>query len=143
MTGHESASATGSDVNPNGMLTGEQRAAFRSAGFWMALVGWAEVTLGALAGVAFLLPVLGMIPGQEATFAEIRFPLFQAIGSILIGALTLAAAHSFRRAGRNPTAGLPAVSEAVGRLAELYERQVWLAGLLLVFAVVGLVVRWW
>ena len=142
MAEHEPAAATGPDGN-GGVLTAEQRAAFRSAGFWMALVGWAEVTLGGLAGLALLLPALGAIPGQGAAPTEVWLLLLQAAGSVLIGVLTLATARSFRRAGRDPTAGLPAVTDAVGGLAELYERQVWLAGLFLVVAVGGALARWW
>jgi hypothetical protein len=139
---HDPATA-GQDGSPGGVLTAEQRATFRSAGFWMAIVGWAEVVFGGLAGMAFVLPALGAIPGQGAASAEVRFLLLQAIGSVLIGVNTLGAARSFRRAGQNPTAGLTAVTEAVGGLAELYERQVWLAGLFLVFAVAGALARWW
>lgn len=145
MVEHGTGPTSGPDHNPGVVLTDEQRATFRSAGLWMAIIGWAEVVLGGLGGAVLLLVALGALPGQAAGPAtpEVRFLVLQAVGSVLIGVLTLVTARSFRRAGRDPAAGLPAVSTAVADLAGLYERQVWLAGLFLVLAVVGALARWW
>jgi len=135
-------------TNPNlaGVLNDEQRATFRSAGFWMAIIGWAEIALGAAAGLVWLLVALGALPREEVGGggpSEWGISVLQMVGSIIIGILTLIAARSFRRAGRDPAAGLPAVTAAVADLAELYERQVWLAIALLAIAVGTFLVHWW
>jgi hypothetical protein len=135
----------GPNRGPAGALTDEQRATFRSAGHWMAIIGWAELAFGAVAGLVWLLAALGALPGQALGFApsEWSLPAVLVIGSVVIGVLTLIAARSFRRAGRDPAAGLPTVTAAVADLAELYERQVWLAFALLAIAIGGALARWW
>jgi hypothetical protein len=131
--------------SPGGMLTDEQRAKFRAAGFWMAIIGWAEVLFGTLAGLVWLLAALGVFPGQALGQApsEWGLPALQVVASVAVGVLTLFAARSFRRAGRDPAAGLPAVTAAVADLAELYERQVWLGVSLLAVVIGGALARWW
>ena len=135
----------GASQGPGVTLSEEQRATFRSAGFWMAIIGWAEVLFGALAGLFRLVAALGATPGQAPGLApsEWGFLALQVVASVIIGVLTLIAARSFRRAGRDPGAGLPAVTAAVADLAELYERQVWVALVLLAVAVGGVLARWW
>jgi hypothetical protein len=98
-----------------------------------------------VAGLALLLAALGALPGRALGGApsEGGLPALQVVGSVIIGALTLIAARSFRRAGRDPAAGLPAVTAAVADLAELCERQVWLAFALLAIAVGGALANWW
>lgn len=130
-----------SNPGPSAMLTEEQRATFRSAGLWMAIIGWAELAFGAVAGLA----ALGVLPGQQIGVApsEWSLPAAQVIGSVVIGILTLIAARSFRRAGRDPASGLPTVTAAVADLAELYERQFWVAFALLTLAIGGVLAKWW
>jgi hypothetical protein len=127
------------------VLTDGQRATFRSAGFWMAIIGWAEVLVGAVGGLIWLLAAVGAVPGREFGAAPSEWVLLalQAVATVVIGGLTLTAARSFRRAGRDPAAGLPAVTAAVADLAELYERQVWLAFVLLAIAIGGALANWW
>ncbi len=145
MTEHETATVGEPNPSPGGVLTDGQRATFRAAGFWMIIVGWAELLFGAVTGLLWLLAALGVLPGRVlgVTASEWGIPAVQVIGSVVIGALTLSAARSFRRAGRDPAAGLPAVTAAVADLAELYERQVWLAFALLAMGVGGALARWW
>lgn len=111
----------------------------------MALIGWAEVAFGGLGGLVLVFAALGAGDGQPGgtNSPELRFLVIQAAGSVVIGVLTLVAARSFRRAGQDPAAGLPGVTTAVANLAELYERQVWLAGLLLVLGVDAALARCW
>src|SRR5262245_11891775 len=111
----------------------------------MAIIGWAEVLFGAVAGLVLLLAALGAVPGRAlgAAPSEWSLPAAQAVGSLIIGALTLIAARSFRRAGRDPAAGLPEVTAAVADLAELYERQVWLAIALLAIVIGTVLVHSW
>jgi hypothetical protein len=110
----------------------------------MAIIGYAEVGFGGLAGLTCLLAVLGAVPGQAlgAAPSERVLLALQAVGAVIIGVLTLAAARSFRRVGRDPAAGMPAVTGAVGDLAELYERQVWLGFVLLAVAIGGALAKW-
>lgn len=110
----------------------------------MAIIGWAELLFGALAGSAWLLAGLGAEPGKALDVApsEWGFAAIQVIGSVIIGILTLIAARSFRRAGRDPAAGLSTVTAAVADLGELYERQVWLAFALLVIAIGATIAKW-
>ena len=145
MAEQEPATAEGADRSPADVLTDGQRATFRAAGFWMTIIGWAEVLFGAGTGLVWLLAALGVLPGQAPGTAPSGWglPAAQVIGSVVIGVLTLIAARSFRRAGRDPAAGLPAVTAAVADLAELYERQVWLAFALLAIAVGGALARLW
>jgi hypothetical protein len=115
-----------------GVFSDEQRAVFRSAGFWMRIVGWAELIGGALAGLAWVL----YFAGVEAARQLINSPMdratatVQAVGGVVIGVLTLMTAAAFRRAGPDAAS----VTAAADHLRELYERQVWLlvvAGMLL------------
>jgi hypothetical protein len=145
MAEHETGTTEGPNQSPAGVLTDGQRATFRSAGLWMAIIGWAEVLFGAVAGLVWLLAALGALPGRAVDGAPSEWSLraLQVVGSVIIGVLTLIAARSFRRAGRDPAAGLPAVTAAVADLAELYERQVWLAFALLAIAIGGALANWW
>src|SRR5262249_18518286 len=126
-----------------GVLTAEQRATFRSAGFWMAIVGWAQVLLGAVVGLASMFAALREFRERGIELWEWRNPALLVIASECVGILTLIAARSFRRAGRAPAAGLPEVTAAVTDLAELYERQVWLAFALLAIAIGSIIAKWW
>jgi hypothetical protein len=145
MDEQETGTTGGPNPSPGGVLTDEQRATFRAAGFWMAIIGWAEVLFAALAGLVWLLAEFGALPGQALGLASSEWGLtaLQVVAAVAIGVLTLVAARSFRRAGRDPAAGLPAATAAVADLAELYERQVWLAFALLAIAVGGALARWW
>jgi len=145
MAEHETGTAKGPNQGPAGVLTDGHRATFRSAGFWMTIIGWAEVLFGAAVGLVWLLAALGALPGRALGVAPSEWSLaaVQVIGSVIIGVLTLIAARSFRRAGRDPAAGLPAVTAAVADLAELYERQVWLAFALLALAIGSALASWW
>ena len=128
-----------------GVLTDGQRATFRSAGFWMAIIGWAEVFFGVFGGLIWLLATLGALPPWALGLAPRKsgLPAVQAVASFAIGLLTLIAARSFRRAGRDPAVGLPAATAAVADLAELYERQVWVLFVLLAVAIGGALAAWW
>lgn len=119
------------------VLTDEQRAPFRTAGFWMALVGWAEVIFGIMVGLVWLLAALGVLPDgpREVTSWEWGIAALEVFVCLVIGVLTLIAARSFCRAGRDSSAGVAGVTAAVADLAELYERQVWVA-----FAVLCIVI---
>jgi len=130
---------------PAAVLTDEQRATFRSAGLWMAIIGWAELAFGVVAGLYWLLAALGVVPGHElgTSLTEWSVPAAQVIGSGVIGILTLIAAQSFRRAARDPASGLPTVTAAVADLAELYERQFWVVFVLLALAIGGALGKWW
>ncbi|MFO0964286.1 MAG: hypothetical protein U0793_01685 [Gemmataceae bacterium] len=135
---------TGGGPNENpGVLTEKQRATFRSAGLWMAIIGWAELLFGAVSGLVWLLGALG-VASNEVRLApsEGSFLVLQVVGSIVIGGLTLIAARSFRRAGREADAGLPTVTAAVADLAELYERQVWVGFALLLIVIGGALAKW-
>jgi hypothetical protein len=140
----ETGTTKGPNQSPAGVLTDGQRAAFRSAGFWMAIIGWAEVICGVVAGLAWLLAALGALPGPALGIApsEWSLPALFVVGSVIIGVLTLIAARSFRRAGGDPAAGFPAATAAVADLAELYERQVWVAFALLAMAIGGALAKW-
>ena len=65
MSEHETGTTGGPSQSPAGVLTDGQRATFRAAGFWMAIIGWAEVLFGAAAGLVLLLAALGALPGWE------------------------------------------------------------------------------
>ena len=126
--------------NPGAVLAPAQRATFRSAGVWMAILGGLEVAAGALAGVAWVLVLVGVVPLREAMGPRPTDWIVNALLTVItlgIGVLTLVTARSFRRAARRPDAGLAAVTEAVADLRELYERQVWASGVLLGLAVAG------
>ena len=131
--------------SPGNVLSDEQRATLRSAGFWMAIIGWAEVLFGAVAGAIWLLAALGAIPGEALggpPSDRVSLAL-QVVAALGIGVLTLITARSFRRAGCDRAAGLPAVTAAVADLAELYERQVWVLFVLVAVAIGGVVATWW
>src|SRR5687768_13219585 len=85
------------DIAP--ALSDEHRAKFRAAGFWMAIVGWIEIACGVAAAVVWLLGLLEDLPSVELWKG--RLDAILAIGSLIIGGLTLTAARSFRRAGRD------------------------------------------
>jgi hypothetical protein len=93
MAEHENETPDGPKQVLPGVLTDGQRVTFRSAGFWMAIIGWVEVFFGALAGLMWLLAALG---AETALALEVApsgrsFAAVQAIGSVIIGSLTLIA----------------------------------------------------
>ncbi len=123
------------DEATGGVFTAEQRAVFRSAGFWMRIVGWVEVAIGGLIGLTLGLAALGVAGAGEAVGAapsEWILAAVQGIGAVVVGTLTLAAAAAFRRAGPDAAS----VTEAADHLRELFERQVWVF-VAVVFVIVG------
>lgn len=114
------------------VFTAEQQATFRAAGFWMRIVGWAEVVGGGLFGVVWVLAALGVDETRQMVGGEWVVTALQCVAGVGVGILTLVTAASFRRAGPDAAA----VTAAVANLRELYERQVWLI-LILVFVVIG------
>jgi hypothetical protein len=126
--------------NTGAVLTPEQRTTFRSAGVWMAILGGIELAAGLLAGIAWVLVLVGGVPLRDAMGPRPTDWIVNALLTVVtvgIGVLTLLTARSFRRAARRPDAGLAAVTEAVADLRELYERQVWATGVLLGLAIAG------
>src|SRR5688572_27332917 len=132
-------------TNPPGTeiaFTDEQRQQFRSAGLWMMLLGGIEVLAGAFLATLVLLSWLGIVPQEAAMdpafsgtgIHPVTGMLFQIIIAIGIGCWTLWAAAGFRNVAKKNEPTTATVSEAAGRVAQLYEIQV-----LVILMIVGLV----
>ncbi|HXG10839.1 MAG TPA: hypothetical protein VNK04_13860 [Gemmataceae bacterium] len=120
-------------------MSEDPRATFRSAGFWMGLVGWVELLAGSALGVAWLLAITGVAPrAAGSTPSDWVFTPLQAVAGIGIGVLTLIAGRAFRRAAEVADGCPPAVAGAVASLRELYERQLWVIALVVGIALGGL-----
>jgi hypothetical protein len=130
---------SGSAGGTGGSVSEAPRVTFRSAGFWMALVGWVELLAGSALGVMWLLAVTGVAPrAAGSTPSDWVFTPLQAVVGIGIGILTLVAGRAFRRAAEVADGCPPAVTGAVSALQELYERQLWLIATLIGIALGGL-----
>ena len=131
----------GSEISggTGGTFSEGPRATFRSAGFWMGLVGWVEVLAGSVLGVRWLLAIMGVAPrAAGSTPSDWVITPLQAVAGLGIGTLTLIAARAFRRAAEVADGCPPAVTGAVTALRELYERQLWVIAVVVVIALGGL-----
>ena len=130
---------SGSPGGAGGTTPEDPRATFRSAGFWMGLVGGVELLAGSALGVMWVLAITGVAPrAAGSTPSDWVFTPLQAVAGIGIGTLTLIAARAFRRAAEVADACPPAVTGAVSDLRELYERQLWVLATLVGIALGGL-----